>query len=295
MYCENCGKQLSDNAKFCPECGTKTDAEPEQAQAQAQADDDNLVGWSPHANDPLFRKNTRKNNKNMMIAGFVVGAVEIAALSAYGYFSDYGKNFIPLLCVGCGLAVFTVIWALKHSYARGNTENWDGAVTDKRIVQKKRKVYDDPSGDNDTFSWEKYQVYEIVIQKQDGSYHTMGREDRFVFDNYAIGDRVRWHGFIGYLEKYDKRNSRYIFCAKCGNDCNPKLDFCDHCDAPLFKGAGTGAFRAQSNSPLPNDPGKDVKFIGFDKKIPKRGSHHLRNFILVAIIILIVIAYYRFS
>jgi len=200
-------------------------------------DEYNLVGWSPHADDPLFRKHKQKYNKNMMITGFVMGALEIAGLSAYGHFSDYGRNFWPLFGVGCALAVFSIIWALKQSYARSNTENWEGVVTDKRVVQKKRKVYDDPTGDSNTFSWQKYVDYEIVIQKQDGNYYTTGREDCFVFDNYAIGDRVRWHGAISYLEKYDKRNSRYIFCAKCGNDCDPKLTLCDHCDSPLLKGA----------------------------------------------------------
>jgi len=280
MCCEGCGEQLNGNAAFCPECGTNA----------APADDDNLVGWSPHADASLFRQHARKYNKNMMITGFVMGAIEIIALGIYGWFDHGGENFIPLLCVGCGLAVFSIIWALKHSYARGNTENWEGTVADKRVAQKKRRVYDDPT-DGDSFSWQKYAAYEIVIQRQDGKYHITSREDSFVFDNYAIGDRVRWHGAISYLEKYDKRNSRYIFCAKCGNDCDPKLDSCDHCAAPLLKGAG----RAHSNSPPPGDPDKGVKFIGFDEKVPRRGSYHLRNWILGTILALLIIGLGRCS
>nr|DAY58535.1 MAG TPA: TM2 domain [Caudoviricetes sp.] len=33
MYCVNCGKELSNDAKFCPECGQQTGVQPQQ-QAQ---------------------------------------------------------------------------------------------------------------------------------------------------------------------------------------------------------------------------------------------------------------------
>ena len=34
MFCENCGKQLEDNAKFCDACGTQTAAEQTAIQTQ---------------------------------------------------------------------------------------------------------------------------------------------------------------------------------------------------------------------------------------------------------------------
>ena len=36
MFCENCGKQLSENAKFCDGCGAQTAAEQANIQAQQE-------------------------------------------------------------------------------------------------------------------------------------------------------------------------------------------------------------------------------------------------------------------
>lgn len=36
MFCNNCGQQISDNATFCPNCGTATVPQPQQAPVQYQ-------------------------------------------------------------------------------------------------------------------------------------------------------------------------------------------------------------------------------------------------------------------
>jgi ribosomal protein L40E len=112
-----------------------------------------------------------------------------------------------------------------------------------------------------------------------------------VFDNYAVGDRVRYHGFMDYVEKYDKRNSKYILCAKCGNDNDPRLDRCSHCDKPLLKGSG------HASAPLPGDPNAHITRIGFDKPDngrPQTGSNWRRNTLLglAFIIFILIFAYF---
>jgi len=37
MFCKNCGQQLPDDTKFCPECGTATDLAPQNAYYHTQA------------------------------------------------------------------------------------------------------------------------------------------------------------------------------------------------------------------------------------------------------------------
>lgn len=63
MYCLNCGKQIHDNAVFCPECGTRS------MQGQEQV----------HSAEPIYRQQVTSNAKvNIMaIIGFVVACVSI--------------------------------------------------------------------------------------------------------------------------------------------------------------------------------------------------------------------------
>ena len=122
---------------------------------------------------------------------------------------------------------------------RVTAPTWDGVVTEKKAVKKRRKKYGEAHTQGmKKYEWQSYTVYQVIIQKDDGDVFVLSDEDSsFRFDNYVVGDRVRYHGFIDYVEKYDKRNSRYIICAYCGNDNEPCLDSCLHCDEPLLKGA----------------------------------------------------------
>ena len=236
MFCENCGKQLSDNAKFCKECGAATTATHNEVGGY---DNDNLIGWSPHIDNPVFRKSARAYNKRMIIAGLVALLVFPLALGTYGYFDHGGENFYPLIGVGIALGIFSSIWCLQIAMRRIIGPSWDGVVTDKKVTKKRRKKYGGANANGPgNYEWQSYTLYEVVIQKDDGNYYVIGIEDSsFVFDNYAVGDKVRYHGFMEYVEKYDKSNSKFILCAKCGNDNDPHLDNCTHCDNPLLKGA----------------------------------------------------------
>lgn len=46
MYCRNCGKEISEDTKFCPECGTCTDLVPLQT-AVPQAPQQTAVPYAP--------------------------------------------------------------------------------------------------------------------------------------------------------------------------------------------------------------------------------------------------------
>lgn len=61
MYCENCGKELPDEAKFCPECGKNV----------LHDVSDNISGKNVPENKPAGKKkNSRLSNEK--IIGLVV-------------------------------------------------------------------------------------------------------------------------------------------------------------------------------------------------------------------------------
>lgn len=73
MKCANCGKEIADGAKFCPECGAaqgENDVKMKGETAQS-------AGPSPQASNKVTEYNT------MCIAGLVVSIISIF-LNAYG-------------------------------------------------------------------------------------------------------------------------------------------------------------------------------------------------------------------
>ena len=73
MYCENCGKEISDDAKFCPECGAMVQIEPENVMSEMVSE-----GTSPEA-EPVeelavsAEKKPRKNKETYIKSGKVTG------------------------------------------------------------------------------------------------------------------------------------------------------------------------------------------------------------------------------
>lgn len=73
MYCENCGKEISDDAKFCPECGAMVQIEPENVMSEMVSE-----GTSPEA-EPVqelavsAEKKPRKKKETYVKGGKVTG------------------------------------------------------------------------------------------------------------------------------------------------------------------------------------------------------------------------------
>lgn len=60
MYCRNCGKELKEDAKFCPKCGTKV----------GEVSDEGINGGAP-------------KKKRYIVIGVIVGIFVIASIAAY--------------------------------------------------------------------------------------------------------------------------------------------------------------------------------------------------------------------
>jgi len=74
-----------------------------------------------------------------------------------------------------------------------------------------------------------------------------------------------------------------MFCDNCGNQIADNAQFCGS------YGTAREAFQTPINFSVPNDPDRGVKFIGYDEKVPQRGSFHLRNWILGILFALLII------
>jgi hypothetical protein len=167
MFCPNCGTEQNDNAKFCRACGASADARAVMDGGGYNGDD--LVGWSPHFDHPAFRFEARAYNRRMIITGLAAFVVFVLALGAYGWFDHGGENFYPLLGVGCALGIFSIVWCFRIALRRKAAPTWGGRVTEKKVVKKRRKKYGGAyTSGTDRFEWQRYTVYQVVIQKDDG-------------------------------------------------------------------------------------------------------------------------------
>jgi hypothetical protein len=210
------------------------------AAIKTQTEDFNLVGWSPHIANPIFRQGASAYNRRMIIMGIAAFVIYPFALGTYGYFDTAeGENFWALLCVGFALGLFSLIWCVRPVLRRMKAPTWDGMVEEKNVLKKRRKKYTKRKMFfGSRYEWQNYTVYQVVIRKDDKGVMTLDYENSsYHYDNYTVGDRVRFHGFMEYVEKYDKRGCKFIICAYCKNDCKPQLNLCDHCGTPLLKGA----------------------------------------------------------
>lgn len=94
MFCKNCGKQLEDNVKFCPDCGTATSDQPE-AQATVTHTNGTVQG--------------QPEQKSKLVAGLL--GIFIGGLGIHNFYLGYTTKAIIdiVLNIFCGIGA---IWGL---------------------------------------------------------------------------------------------------------------------------------------------------------------------------------------
>ena len=223
MYCSNCGSQLTENAKFCPGCGS-AQAAPVQTVLLNQ-------GFSPRINDPAFAKYLKNTNRWSAIFSFILAIAAVIGFFIYGENSSEMDN-PEALFIGLGIGGMFILIALFQILGRKKSKTWDGVVVDKRIEKKQRKRY---SGDDDYY-WVDYTVFNVFIREDSGKIHTIRVEDDdTVYNYYKVGDRVRHHAGLNSYEKYDKSTDTIIFCNACASLNDISSDICFRCKCPLLK------------------------------------------------------------
>ena len=79
-------------------------------------------------------------------------------------------------------------------------------------------------------------VKECFFKKDDGKIYTRSAEnDDTVFNYFKIGDKVRHHGGLNSIEKFDKTGDKIIFCSSCAYLNDVRDDLCVKCKCLLLK------------------------------------------------------------
>ncbi len=226
MSCYRCGRQLPENTRYCPSCGT--DQHRRGQLLQAGADQKNLTGFSERINDPAFARYVKNSRKYSLVFSLVMAFVAVLGFAVAGEVSPEMDNpqslYIGMVIGGMFLAI------ALYQLAGRRSKTWDGTVVDKKTVQKRRRSR---TGDNSLL--EKYTVYSVFIKSDDGRLHEIRAEnDNTLFNYFRVGDRVRHHGNLNTYEKYDKSGDTVIFCAACASPNDINSDLCARCRCPLL-------------------------------------------------------------
>ncbi|MFP4457245.1 MAG: zinc-ribbon domain-containing protein [Clostridia bacterium] len=241
MYCRNCGAQIPDSAKFCTNCGANQNSQPNQNnqamqsnqqnfQTQSSYSNQNLVGFSNKINDPAFSQFLKKSKKGANIfALFILIAAPVGFGIAGSVSRDFDnpQAFLMGLALGVLYYIFAVIWSKRHF----SSKTWDGVVVDKD-VKKVREHH----GQGDSASYTTYDLYTVYFKGNGGEEHKLAaRSNRRYFDYFNLGDKIRFHGGLNSVEKYDKTGDSIIYCNACGTENDINSDYCRRCKVPLLK------------------------------------------------------------
>lgn len=82
MYCRNCGKELADGVRFCPECGEQvTDGDMEQKK-------------EVYGSEPQFQPDNSNTQMRMMKTGFLIliGVMVVVVAACFAYVSKKGRE-----------------------------------------------------------------------------------------------------------------------------------------------------------------------------------------------------------
>lgn len=164
MFCVNCGKELSDDALFCPNCGTKVEPMPSQEQPvqsapqyeqqpqysqqvqynqQPQYSQAQPYGQMPQYNgQPMPANGGKKKKKTGLIVGIIIGIVAVIVA--------------VVMCLG----IFVFDWFEKDNKSKSDRE-------DKKTESIKE---DEDETDEDEIETDDYNNY---VQSDDNDYSTV--------------------------------------------------------------------------------------------------------------------------
>lgn len=129
MFCTNCGKQIADDAKFCPHCGSQTVINTESVSSSPQQQPETARQKAP----------VKSKNKNKVLVGVGAAAVIIVlVLGAAVLFGGSGDRDRAIQTVKSGyLGTFTDVTVeeiLNYTFTgdiNGDGIIWDGGTNDE--------------------------------------------------------------------------------------------------------------------------------------------------------------------
>lgn len=95
MFCRNCGKQIDDNAKFCPECGASTSTQTDEFQPTVTHTNGTVQG--------------QPEQKSRLVAGLL--GILIGGLGIHNFYLGFNSKGVLniVLSFFCGIGA---IWGL---------------------------------------------------------------------------------------------------------------------------------------------------------------------------------------
>ena len=105
MFCKNCGKELSNTAKFCTDCGTPVQVNEESAETVASDSAESSQPVTDSSNQPVVdssqpvtekpkkAKKEKKGKKGLVITLVIVFVVIIAAVAGIAFYMSPGQQY----------------------------------------------------------------------------------------------------------------------------------------------------------------------------------------------------------
>lgn len=228
MFCQQCGFELNEGARFCNSCGLQL--APTQAVPQ-NINNGTLMGFSTKITDPAFAKYVKNSNR---WAGIFASILAIAAIVGFYIAGETSPemNNPDSLYIGFGIGGMFLLIALFQTIGRKRSTTWDGVVENKNVKKRtERKDYGD-----DHYHSIHYLEYKVIIRSDRGKkYEINVRDDDTLYNYYNVGDRVRHHAGLNSYEKYNKTGDSFIPCNACASLNNINDDYCFRCKCPLLK------------------------------------------------------------
>lgn len=230
MNCSACRATLSENDRFCPQCGAETMPDSEYREAEKEL---GRIGYSEKINDPAFARYIKNSGRWSFLFAAILSAAVIIGFLIYGETGGEMETSQALRIAFVISGMFFAI-ALLQLLSRKRQRTWDGVVVGKTVQKKSRRVSN--GQDKSDYYIRLYTEYCVTIRDDKGKEHVLSAEDDdTVYHYYKIGDRVRHHAGLNSFEKYDKSRDSIVFCNACATLCSIEDEQCFRCGCPLLK------------------------------------------------------------
>ena|GEM_PF-3901039 len=191
------------------------------------------VGYSPVVNTPEFLSYAKKYYKKSRAVAivFTILLPFIGALG--GAMVSEGSTVGIVIGAILGIIGIAVLWLgeISKKKKREQAVMIDGTITDI-------KYFNDSTsgpGDGGTSNEDDVRVKITLLDSTGREHHAEFSCNKKIYDYYKIGETVRHHCQIDFLEKYDKSRDSYTLCALCKTKADINAVRCPKCNAPLLK------------------------------------------------------------
>jgi len=188
------------------------------------------MGYSERINDPRFSQYRKNETRWAWIFNLIIGSAAIIGFYFYGEQSADMDN-PQSLYIGLAVAGMYTAITILSTMGKKRGQDWEGVVVGKEVQEKRRFI----SRGHDRY-FQNYILYTVSFEKYGGGQYEISHEDcSVVYDYYQERDRVRFHGRLGTLEKYDKSRDTIVFCNACSSLNELNDTDCFRCGCPLLK------------------------------------------------------------